>query len=93
MGDSVIQARDIAKIYRLWASPEARIRAAFWSALGRKKVSPGDMHEHAALEGVNLVVGRGESVGIIGLNGSGKSTLLQIIAGTLQPTQIGRAHV
>ena len=39
-----------------------------------------------ALEDVNLTVGRGERVGVIGRNGAGKSTLLQVIAGVLAPT-------
>jgi lipopolysaccharide transport system ATP-binding protein len=39
-----------------------------------------------ALEGVDLTVRRGESVGIIGENGAGKSTLLKVVAGVLRPT-------
>lgn len=39
-----------------------------------------------ALDGVNLRVRKGETVGIIGRNGAGKSTLLQILCGTVQPT-------
>ncbi|MEH1923359.1 ABC transporter ATP-binding protein [Nostoc sp.] len=44
------------------------------------------------LDKINLVVKRGEKIGIIGANGSGKSTLLKIISGILQPTT-GSARV
>jgi lipopolysaccharide transport system ATP-binding protein len=39
-----------------------------------------------ALQGVDLEVGAGETVGVIGPNGSGKSTLLKLVAGILHPT-------
>jgi ATP-binding cassette subfamily C protein len=39
-----------------------------------------------ALRGIDLVIHRGESVGIVGRTGAGKSTLLDIIVGLLQPT-------
>jgi ABC-type polysaccharide/polyol phosphate transport system ATPase subunit len=38
------------------------------------------------LDNVDLVVEKGEKIGIIGANGSGKSTLLKIISGILEPT-------
>lgn len=38
------------------------------------------------LQGINLEIGEGERVGIIGQNGAGKSTLLKIIAGTAMPS-------
>jgi energy-coupling factor transporter ATP-binding protein EcfA2 len=43
-----------------------------------------------ALRGVNLVVGRGEFVALMGRNGSGKTTLLKNIVGLLKP---GRGSV
>ncbi|MET9802370.1 ABC transporter ATP-binding protein, partial [Streptomyces sp. NPDC006368] len=37
------------------------------------------------LSGVDLDVGAGESVALVGLNGCGKSTLLRLCAGLLKP--------
>lgn len=39
-----------------------------------------------ALDGVDLAVGIGETVGILGSNGAGKSTLVETIAGLRRPT-------
>ena len=45
-----------------------------------------------ALEGINLEIRRGESVGFIGPNGSGKSTLMAILSRVLRPTS-GEVYV
>jgi ATP-binding cassette, subfamily B, bacterial len=38
------------------------------------------------LRGLDLTIGAGESVGLVGINGAGKSTLTHLLAGALQPT-------
>jgi ABC-type polysaccharide/polyol phosphate transport system ATPase subunit len=52
-------------------------------ALGRGRISSQDF---AALHDVDLVVKRGECLGIVGENGSGKSTLLNIASRITVPT-------
>lgn len=47
------------------------------------------MYDVIALNGINLSIGDGERVGIIGRNGAGKSSLLKAIAG-IYPLQSGR---
>jgi len=44
------------------------------------------------LRGLNLAVGRGETVGVAGPSGSGKSTMMMIMAGLAQPSS-GRVEV
>src|SRR4051794_41086394 len=39
-----------------------------------------------ALAGLNLVVGAGECVALVGANGSGKSTAVRAVAGLLEPS-------
>lgn len=40
-----------------------------------------------ALEPTDLVIGEGQSIGIIGNNGAGKSTVLKLIAGVVSPSR------
>ncbi|HVS02572.1 MAG TPA: ABC transporter ATP-binding protein [Thermoanaerobaculia bacterium] len=72
-------ARDLGKVYRLYARPADRLRQALRP---RRRL----FHEHRALHGVGFSVSAGETVGLVGQNGSGKSTLLQLLAGILGPS-------
>lgn len=67
----------VAKRYPLYSSPRHRLR----DLLLRRSSG-----EHWALRDVDLVVARGETVGIIGGNGAGKSTLLGLVAGATSAT-------
>jgi NitT/TauT family transport system ATP-binding protein len=51
-----------------------------------KAFPKGDGEDRLVLENVNLRVGEGEIVGLLGRSGSGKSTLLRLIAGLARPT-------
>ena len=56
------------------------------------KIYKSDELEVVALRGLDLKVGYGEFMAIVGASGSGKSTLLNILAGLDQPSA-GRAFV
>src|SRR5262245_30930385 len=52
----------------------------------RKAFPKPDGSEFVVLKDVNLAVGEGEIVGLLGRSGSGKSTLLRLIAGLSEPS-------
>ncbi len=78
-----LRLRNIGKVYRLYQQPLYR----FLDLFGLCPPSANYYTEHTALAGVDLDIGRGEKVAIIGRNGAGKSTLLKIIAGLARPTE------
>ena len=75
MNEAVVTVRGVGKTYRLYRKPSDRAKEAL--SIRRRKYHQ-DFH---ALNGVDLVVHQGETVGILGRNGSGKSTLLKILTG------------
>lgn len=78
-GEPVIVIDNVAKAFSIFKRPADRLLQML--SMGTRRYYDVFM----ALNGVSLMVGRGETVGIVGANGSGKSTLLQVIAGLLQP--------
>lgn len=92
-GGSVVSVDGLGKCYRLWDSPQSRLKQPLRSLLARwlPIEERQYFHDFWALRNISLNVGKGETVGIIGRNGSGKSTLLQILCGTLAPT-CGTVH-
>ncbi len=76
-----IDVKDVKKVYKLYEKRSDRVKDAF----GLLKKNP--PKKYNALNGVNMQIKAGETVGIIGTNGSGKSTILKIITGVLNPTE------
>lgn len=77
---AAISVRGVEKVYKLYDKSSDRVREAL--GLTRKARHK----KHYALKGVDMEIGQGECVGIIGTNGSGKSTILKIITGVLSPS-------
>lgn len=83
--EAAIDARGLSKCYQLYTHPKDRLKQFLWPHrwLGARQY----YRELWALRNIDLTIGHGEVVGIVGQNGSGKSTLLQLVCGTLTPTQ------
>ncbi len=83
-GDIAIAFENVSKHYSLSLQKEATDFKTLLLHLPR--FFSGARRPFAALDGVNLRVKRGESVGIIGPNGSGKSTTLRVMSRITPPT-------
>jgi putative ABC transport system ATP-binding protein len=95
---SVTAAPDLEELQRR-AAQRAAARAGGTDRLqghvvceGLVRIYKAEGIEVVALQGLDLVIDRGEMVAIVGASGSGKSTLLNILSGLDEPTA-GRARV
>jgi lipopolysaccharide transport system ATP-binding protein len=78
----VVSLTDVTVKY---TAPEVKIRTfkEYMIRLLKREVN---FKEFVALDGINIDVNRGETLGIIGRNGAGKSTMLKIVSRVLVPT-------
>ena len=81
--NAIIIVENVSMKFNLASEKFDNIKEYFIKTL-KRQVS---YNEFWALQDVSFHVGRGESIGLIGLNGSGKSTMLKTIAGVLKPTK------
>ena len=79
MSAPVIRIVELCKSYR-FADGKRDFRQFLDVLLGRS------VRHKAVLHDINLSIGKGEIVGVIGRNGAGKSTLLKALTGVIKPT-------
>jgi len=85
--DTLVRIEGVSKIYPRVHRPRERLQAFLALLMGREPA-----HGATVLDGIDLEIVRGQSLGIIGENGAGKSTLLKVLTGVIQPTH-GRVMV
>lgn len=78
MSDTVIEFKNVTKIYKLYKSDKQRFKAIFFKRTPYK--------EKRAVNDVSFKIERGESIAVLGKNGAGKSTILKMITEVAFPT-------
>ena len=76
----LIEARNLHKSFRIPSEERRTIREHVLGALRRRS-----FREIRVLDGIDLDLRPGETLGIMGRNGSGKTTLLKILCGIYRP--------
>ncbi len=81
----MIKIDNVSMMFNLGIEKDFSLKQAFINIFTKKSKRKKD--EFWALKDVNIHVGKGEVVGLIGSNGAGKSTLLKVVSGVMKPTK------
>ncbi len=79
---TIVEIEGVAKRFTIRKDNSLKERIVTFGRAGRRH-----KEDFWALDGIDLKVQAGTTVGLIGHNGSGKSTLLKVIGGILDPTR------
>ncbi|WP_295818431.1 ABC transporter ATP-binding protein [uncultured Microbacterium sp.] len=81
-GPVVVRAEGVSKLFTVRKDNTLKERIVHAGRRGRTH-----KQEYIAVDGVDLEIRAGTTVGLLGPNGSGKSTLLKLIGGIVSPTR------
>lgn len=83
MAKAAVEVNHVSMKYNM-ATQKVDSLKEYFIKLAKKELK---YKEFWALRDINLLIEKGDRLGILGLNGAGKSTLLKIIAGVQKPTE------
>lgn len=83
--DVVVRVNNVSKTFKIPTEASNGVKQKIINTIKGVK----GYREFTPLDGIDLVVEKGDFFGIVGRNGSGKSTLLKTIAGIYTPTKGG----
>lgn len=81
---TLIELDDVGLVFRVRRHGRISLKEYVVNGLFRRRGE--NCFEVRALDGINLRIGEGDRLGIIGHNGAGKSSLLKLLAGIYPPT-------
>lgn len=78
-----IQVSNLSKKYTIGKDKESSLRGQLATVFRSKKSNTEDFW---SLQNLNIIINKGEVIGVIGRNGAGKSTLLKLLSQITKPT-------